>query len=80
MPEGSLYLPELRRPPQRLYRDFASAEHHPYATHAGYAKFMDSDQFFSELFARHAGAGAGAHARAQGRVLLYRGAIDILSE
>ena len=72
---GEIDASGAERPRQRFYRDFAGAgsEHHPYATDAAYADFIDSDTL-SDLFGR----GARAHDRPRSRDVRYRLAVEFL--
>jgi DnaJ-class molecular chaperone len=63
----------LQRP---FYRDFAGTGegYDPYATNAGFADFVGSDDIFSELFRR----GGRAHIRMPGADVHYRLAVEFL--
>jgi DnaJ-class molecular chaperone len=70
-----------RPPPQsRYYRDFAGGGGpHPYATDAGFADMMDTDELLAELFGRSGGAaGGGAHFRMRGGDLRGRLTLEFL--
>jgi DnaJ-class molecular chaperone len=71
---GEIDAAGAERPRYGFYRDFADMgpEQHPYASDAGFADFMTSDDILSELFGR------AARAQRRGRDVHYRLAADFL--
>jgi DnaJ-class molecular chaperone len=72
---GEIDASGAERPRQRYYKDFASegGADHPYANSSGFADFAESDDFLADILRR-----GHARARARGRDLHYRLAVDFL--
>jgi DnaJ-class molecular chaperone len=74
---GEIDASGAERPRQRYYRDFAEGgPSSPYDSDAGFADFAGADDFFSEIFGRHA-RGTGT-IRMRGQDVHYRLALDFL--
>lgn len=71
---GEIDASGAERPPQPFYRDYAGAAQHPYASDAGYADMMDSDEILSNLF-----RGARTRAHARGRDVHYKLPVEFLA-
>lgn len=72
---GEIDASGAERPPQHFYRDFADADDgHPYASNAGYADFMDSEDAFAELLRRS----QQARANRNGEDMHYRLPVDFV--
>lgn len=72
---GEIDASGAERPQQHFYRDFADADDgHPYASNAGYADFMDSEDAFAELLRRSQQARANRH----GEDMHYRLPVDFV--
>ena len=79
---GEIDASGAERPQPRYYRDFAEAAGaggaHPYATDAGFADMVDTDELLAELFGRRSGAAGGTRFRMRGGDLQGRLALDFL--
>lgn len=73
---GEIDASGAERPQQRYYRDFAEepGEPHPYRSEAGYADFVDSEEFLANLFRRGHG-----RVQMQGRDVHYKLQLDFLT-
>jgi DnaJ-class molecular chaperone len=71
---GEIDASGAERPAQQFYRDYAKSENHPYASEAGYADMMESDEILSSLF-RH----ARTRTHARGRDVHYKLPVEFLT-